>query len=81
MLEQIQSPVDTPQGVCVILIAAVYVLCQCAVNWSTFRDACRDDSTWPKVLNVMNAFISFGLIAYVCLLILRKSPSIGGEAA
>jgi len=81
MLAQFQSPVDTPQGLCAVLIVAVYLLCQCAVNWSTFRDACRDDSTWPRVLNAMNAVISLGLIAYVCLLIIRRATAAGALAA
>ena len=81
MRVQFQSLVDTPKGLCAVLIFAIYLLCQCAVNWSTFRDACRNDSTWPRVLNAMNAVISLGLIAYVCLLIVRSATSAGAMAA
>ena len=79
MLAPFQLPVDSPHGMCAVLVIAVYLLCQCAVNWSTFRDACRDDSAWPQVLNAINALVSLGLIAYVCLLVTRGAA--GGELA
>lgn len=51
---------------CVILLLAVYLMCQCAVNYTTFRDACSEDTRWSMLFNVINTVMAAALIIFVC---------------
>ena len=74
-LAALKSPLETPKGICVLLVIAIYLLCQCAVNWSTLRDNCRKDTRWAGVLNAINFMIAVMLVGYVCYVIVQRSPA------
>jgi hypothetical protein len=56
---------DDSRALLLLLAAAVYLLCQCSVNLSTFHDACREETAVASTLNGINAVLSVGVVCYV----------------
>lgn len=67
------SPIEGPSGMCILLLLAIYLMCQCAVNYATFRDACNPDTRWSMLFNVVNTFMAAALIIFVCAKITQCS--------
>lgn len=67
------SPVDGSRGLCILLMLAIYLICQCAVNFTTFRDACQKDTRWAMIFNVINTIMSISLVIYVCVKVLQNA--------
>ena len=68
------SPIDSPRGLCVVLILAIYLLFQCAVNYTTFRDSCNEDTRWSMFFNIVNTAMAGALIIFVCAKIVKQPP-------
>ena len=61
------SPVDGSYGLCILLIVAIYLMCQCAVHFTTFRDACKQGTRWAMILNAINSIMSVSRVVFVCV--------------
>ena len=75
------SPLGGPRGLCILLLLAVYLICQCAVNYATFRDACQKDTRWSMLFNVINFFMAAALIAFVCAKLYKAQPAAMGVSS
>ena len=58
---------------CLLLLIAVYLLCQCCVNYATFRDACNQQTRWSMLFNVVNTFMAGALLIFICTKITQGS--------
>ena len=68
-----------PHTTCVLLVGAIYLMCQCTVNWSTLRDNCNDNMRWAGALNTLNFVVSLAVVAYLCCLVVRLHLQSSGD--
>ena len=76
----LKLPIIAPKSTIVVLLMAVYLLCQSAVTWHALRDGCRGDARWASFLTAINWLLSLLLIGYVCYVIARR-PESSAEAS
>lgn len=58
-----------------LLLVAVYLLCQCSVNYATFRDACNRDTRWSMIFNIINTIMAAALLVFACSAVCRNYQS------
>lgn len=74
-LLDLSESMRSPRVVCLIIIVAIYLISQCAVNWGTVRDNCNEDSQLASFFNFVNFCFAILLVVYACYTILKMEPS------
>ena len=66
------SPVEGSHDLCILLVIAIDLMCQCGVNFTTFRDACQKDTRWAMIFNIINTVMSISLVIVVCVNLIQN---------